>query len=159
MIPQKIIESISQYMQRILSLHKERIVGSNENDVLLSFAENDEEAEDIRELCEEVDHYYEERERLRTSGLKAYKYLEQRALEMYKEDNPNVTEEDCNNFVGDLRKTLDVVITSNAEAFSQEANEDEPNNFEAAENFVQMAEDHLNSGQDIEFPESNSEHK
>ena len=108
MIPQKIIESIYQYMLRILSLHKEQVVDGNDNDILLSLAENDEEFEDIKELCEEIDLYYEERTRLKESGMNAYKYLEQSALEMYKEDNPNATGDECNKFVGDIRKTLDV---------------------------------------------------
>lgn len=154
MVPQKIIESISQYMQRLLSLHKEQGAGSNENDVLLSLAENDEEVKDIKELCDEVDLYYEERARLKASGERAYKYLEQRALEMYKEDNPNVTDDECDKFVGDIRKTLDVVIASNAEAFSQETDENEPNDIEKAENFIQMTEDHLCNGQDVMLPES-----
>lgn len=154
MIPQKIIESISQYMLRILSLHKEQVVDGNDNDILLSLAENDEEFEDIKELCEEIDLYYEERTRLKESGMNAYKYLEQSALEMYKEDNPNATDDECNKFVGDIRKTLDVVIASNVEAFSLEADENEPNDIEKAEDFIRMTEEHLNNGQDVILHES-----
>ena len=154
MIPQKIIKSISQYMLRIMSLHNEQVVDGNDNDILLSLAENDEEFEDIKELCEEIDLYYEERTRLKESGLRAYKYLEQSALGMYKEDNPNATDDECNKFLGDIRNTLDVVIASNAKAFSLEADENEPNDIEKAENFIRMAEEHLNNGQDVMLHES-----
>lgn len=154
MIPQKIIESISQYMLRLSILHKEQVVVGNENDIHLSLAENDEEAEDIKELCEETDLYHEERARLKASGVRAYKYLEQSALEMYKEDNPNVTEDECNKFVGYLRKILDVVILRNAKVFSQEADENEPNDIEEAEKFNRMKDEHLCNGQDVMLPES-----
>ena len=49
---------------------------------------------------------------------------------------------------------MDVVIASNAEAFSLEADGNEPNDIEKAENFIRMTEEHLNNGQDVILHES-----
>lgn len=119
MIPEEIIINAKMLLQRLFKKHQE---GDSKVDYepWLSLAENDEEREDIIDMCDETSFYYEERKRKKQLKLTAYKYLEQRALELYKEENPNASDEDCEQYLGEVRSGLDDVIAKSADAFLKE---------------------------------------
>ena len=150
MIPQHIIDSIKDYLQRLLNLHETLSNGDdNDNQIYLSLAENDDELEDIKELCEETDYYYEERAKLKASKMKAYRYLEHRAVELYVEENPDATEEDRDKFLDDIRSVLDRVIERNANTFYAETREDNFDDSEQAEMFLKEIEERLKAGENV----------
>ena len=125
MIPQKIIESISQYMLRILSLHKEQVVDGNDNDILLSLAENDEEfeiaikkynglRESISKRINELEDFYEDNiEDVRVSNFEKAR-LRLKKLLMYSYDNVNKVENSSqqkNIFIKDENNIFNKKIT------------------------------------------------
>ena len=72
---------------------------------------------------------------------------------MYKEENPNATDEDCAQFLEDIRNTLDNVITTNANVFSQEADDYGVDNSEQTESFFNVVEDKLARNEDFDLSE------
>lgn len=154
MIPKEIFDKISDYVRQIWNIHQKAAPEqeADANSVYLSLAEDDAEKDDIRDLCEDVDFYYEERAKLKASKKKAYGYLEQRVTEMFKEDNPNATDEECNRFLDEVRDTLDHVIASNANVFARETDARETDDSETVEKLLQQIEDKLKSGENLDLP-------
>lgn len=161
MIPKTVIDNIAEYLQRLFKMRQETasVSGKDDNSLYLSLAEDDDEREDIKDLCEDIDNYYEERARLKASKMKAYHYFEKRAVEMYKEENPNATDEECAQYLDDIRNTMDKVITTNAEVFSREADDNGIDDYGQAESFLTMAEDKLRRNEEIDLPEPTGEDK
>lgn len=155
MIPKNIINSVAEYLQLLFKIRQDKTsdIDKNDNSLYLSLAEDNDEYDDIKDLCEDVDNYYEERAKLKASRMKAYLYLEKRVIEMYKEENPNATDEDCAQFLEDIRNTLDNVITTNANVFSQEANDYGVDNSEQTESFFNVVEDKLARNEDFDLSE------
>ena len=161
MIPKTIIDNIAEYLQRLFKMRQETasVSGKDDNSLYLSLAEDDDEREDIKDLCEDIDNYYEERARLKACKMKAYHYFEKRAVEMYKEENPNATDEECAQYLDDIRNTMDKVITTNAVVFSREAEDNGIDDYGQAESFLTMAEDKLRRNEEIDLPEPTGEDK
>lgn len=148
MIPQKVIDSLKDYLKMIFSLNKKSL--SNNDYILL--AENEEEREDLQELCAEIDDYYKERENMKASKLKGYMYLEQQAIKMYKEENPNATEYDCSQFLGDLRNSFDQAIFHSIDALSKDTSEI-IDDTEHEVMFMDMIENNIQKNLDIKLSE------
>lgn len=155
MISKNVINNIAEYLQRLFKMRQDKASGTdiNDNSLYLSLAEDDDEYEDIKDLCEDVDNYYEERAKLKASRMKAYCYLEKRAIEMYKEGNPNATDEECALFLEDIRDILDKVMTINANMFSQEAEDNGIDDFEQIESFLNMVVDKLVRNEEFDLSE------
>lgn len=158
MIPQEVLNKITEYINHIFNKRQANNTQNapKDNSLYLSLAKDKEEQEDIEELCEEIDFYYEERAKLKASKMKAYRFLEQRAIEMYKEYNPEATDEECETFLSDVRDTLDNVLTNNANVFARETDEIEVDDYDQSELFLSMVENKLISNEAIVLPIKNS---
>lgn len=158
MIPQKIFDDIKVFLDRLLSLHKTATENKDDNGVYLSLAKDKDECEDITELCEETDFYYEERKKLNDSKLEAYRYLEQRSIELYKkEENTETSEEECQQFLDDIRESLDDAILSNTYAFSYEVDDVKSDENEQLDKFCELLEKKINSGEEQMLPKQENE--
>lgn len=120
-LPDKLIELLKTYLQQLIGLHVENAAG---NEKYVQLGADDEERQDIADLCEEIDLYYKERANQKNSGLTADRYLESEVINLYKKQNPDATEEDCENFLREMRANLDEVLLQNAEKFAQEVTEE-----------------------------------
>lgn len=147
----EIYESIAEYLKHFFGLHSKNDSGLKGNDVYISMAENDEEREDIKELCEEIDIYYEERKRLKSYGKKAYKYLELRALEMYDEAFPDATEDERTQFLFEIQDGLDKAIKASASAFPNEYPDNDKDDTKLSELFLAEVERMLNEGKNADI--------
>lgn len=130
-IPSKLIELLKTYFQQLVELHRNKDAG---NEVYQQLAADEEERQDIAELCTEIDLYYEERANQKRSGLSAFSYLEREVTALYKAHNPDATDEDCDQCLREMRADLDKVLLKNAEYFFDEGEngEEEFREIEAA---------------------------
>ncbi len=87
------IQQIINYIKHIFDRTK-GVSGSNLDEALVASVHSEEEAELIKEMCEDVDLYYTKREDFRRSGLKVGDWFEKQVEQTVKDVYPEADAED-----------------------------------------------------------------
>lgn len=155
MIPKEIIDGVAENMQLLSEKFQKSDSKQTDREIFLSLARDEEERRDIEDLCDETELYYEERKKLKASGKSAYRYLEQRSIELYQEENPDASDEDQNRLLEHLRNSIDKIIMRLIHVFSNETRNDGGDDSVYTEKELTSFEEDLRTGNDILLPESN----
>jgi len=113
-----ILQQLIGYIKKVFDGTK-GLFGSALDKELINSARN-EEAEIIKEMCANVDLYYQKRDEFRKSGLKPGKWLEKEVENTVKDVYPEADEEDLDEVKTEVSKTLENEIKALTDLVEEE---------------------------------------
>lgn len=144
--PKELFNLLKQYLQQVFS--SRAASGDSGNDTYMQMAADDEERQDIAELCDQIDLYYEERAKFKAADMPACDYLEQEVRTLYRESEPEADEEQVEAYVSSVRTQLDEIMMRNAEKMQHEYNEEYVDDEVEAEKGLRQIEQQISEATD-----------